>query len=231
MAYSILIVDDEVKITQVLDAYLQKKGFETFIAHSGLSALEQFSKQNVSLVLLDLMLPDIPGEKICQEIRRSSRVPIIMLTAKAEEYDLIRGLEIGADDYLTKPFSPRTVVAKVEAVLRRAMGDELVGIPVVFGNGYLSIDFRAGTVKVNQEEIKITPTEFRLLRTLAKAPGRVFSRNQLIEFALGEDYDGFDRSIDTYIKSLRAKIEPDRKHPQFILTAHGFGYKFAAGEQ
>ena len=140
---------------------------------------------------------------------------------------MVNGIKVGADDYISKPFSPRIVVAKIEAVLRRAQGDELVSVPVVYRNGYLSIDFQTNQVRVQGEEITLTPTEYKLLRTLAKAPGRIFTRDQLISFALGDDYAGYDRGIDTYIKTIRSKIEPDRKHPLFILTVHGIGYKFA----
>lgn len=144
---SILLVDDEMKITQVLAAYLQKGGYETEIAHDGRTALELFANKEFSLVVLDLMLPDICGEEICRNIRSKSRIPIIMLTAKSDELNLIQGLKLGADDYIIKPFSPRTVVAKIEAVLRRAKGDELVSVPITFGNGYLSIDFKNNLVK------------------------------------------------------------------------------------
>lgn len=223
----ILLVDDEIKITQVLAAYLKKCGYETEIANNGKAALELFSSKEISLVVLDLMLPDISGEELCRRIRSQSRVPIIMLTAKAEELDLIEGLKIGADDYLIKPFSPRTVIAKIEAVLRRAKGDELMGVPICFGDGYLSIDFQNNLVKKQGELVNLTPTEYKLLKTMAKAPGRIFTRDQLICFGLNDNFDGYDRSIDTYIKSIRSKIEPDRKKPIFILTVHGIGYKFS----
>ena len=225
--HAILLVDDEVKITQILSAYLRKEGYRTFTAFTGQQALGLISQNEISLVVLDLMLPDISGEEVCQKIRLQSRVPVIMLTAKDDESALVNGIKVGADDYISKPFSPRIVVAKIEAVLRRAQGDELVSVPVVYRNGYLSIDFQTNQVRVQGEEITLTPTEYKLLRTLAKAPGRIFTRDQLISFALGDDYAGYDRGIDTYIKTIRSKIEPDRKHPLFILTVHGIGYKFA----
>ncbi|MDD3227590.1 MAG: response regulator transcription factor [Oscillospiraceae bacterium] len=225
---SILLVDDEMKITQVLAAYLQKGGYETEIAHDGRTALELFANKEFSLVVLDLMLPDICGEEICRNIRSKSRIPIIMLTAKSDELNLIQGLKLGADDYIIKPFSPRTVVAKIEAVLRRAKGDELVSVPITFGNGYLSIDFKNNLVKKEGDIVGLTPTEYKILKTMAKAPGRIFTRDQLIAFGLDDNFDGYDRSIDTYIKSIRSKIEPDRKSPIFILTVHGMGYKFAS---
>ena len=222
----ILLVDAEVKITQVLSAYLEKEGYQSIVAHDGKTALELLQLHPISLILLDLMLPDIPGEKLCEQIRAQYRIPIIMLTAKSQEQDILDGLEVGADDYLTKPFSPRVVVAKVGAVLRRAESDELLSVPVSYRDGYLVIDFNNKTVLKEGTPIHLTPTEYQILRTLAKAPKRIFTREQLILFALGDDYDGYNRSIDTYIKSLRSKIEPDRHDPAFIVTVHGVGYQF-----
>ena len=222
----ILLVDDEVKITQVLSAYLEKEGYQSIVAHDGKTALELLQLHPISLILLDLMLPDIPGEKLCEQIRAQYRIPIIMLTAKSQEQDILDGLEVGADDYLTKPFSPRVVVAKVGAVLRRAESDELLSVPVSYRDGYLVIDFNNKTVLKEGTPIHLTPTEYQILRTLAKAPKRIFTREQLILFALGDDYEGYNRSIDTYIKSLRSKIEPDRHDPAFIVTVHGVGYQF-----
>ncbi|MDD3229110.1 MAG: response regulator transcription factor [Oscillospiraceae bacterium] len=228
---TILLVDDEVKITKVLEAYLEKSGYHTLSAHDGICAWELFQQHEISLVVLDLMLPDISGEELCRRIRTQSRVPIIMLTAKSEELDLLEGLRIGADDYLIKPFSPRTVVAKIEAVLRRTTSDELVGVPVSVNHGYLVMDVQNNSVKKQGEPLSLTPTEWKLLRTFFKAPHRIFSRDQLITYALGDNFDGYDRSIDTYIKSLRSKIEPDRKNPQYIITVHGMGYKFVPGDE
>ena len=222
----ILLVDDDVKITHVLSAYLEKEGYQSIVAHDGKTALELLQLHPISLILLDLMLPDIPGEKLCEQIRAQYRIPIIMLTAKSQEQDILDGLEVGADDYLTKPFSPRVVVAKVGAVLRRAESDELLSVPVSYRDGYLVIDFNNKTVLKEGTPIHLTPTEYQILRTLAKAPKRIFTREQLILFALGDDYDGYNRSIDTYIKSLRSKIEPDRHDPAFIVTVHGVGYQF-----
>ena len=222
----ILLVDDEVKITQVLSAYLEKEGYQSIVAHDGKTALELLQLHPISLILLDLMLPDIPGEKLCEQIRAQYRFPIIMRSAKSQEQDILVGLEVGADDYLTKPFSPRVVVAKVGAVLRRAESDELLSVPVSYRDGYLVIDFNNKTVLKEGTPIHLTPTEYQILRTLAKAPKRIFTREQLILFALGDDYDGYNRSIDTYIKSLRSKIEPDRHDPAFIVTVHGVGYQF-----
>lgn len=222
----ILIVDDEVKITEFLGVYLINYGYTVYIAHNGKEAFELFKKHDISLIILDLMLPDMTGEDICKVIRMQSRIPIIMLTAKVEESDLLEGLRIGADDYLTKPFSPRTVVAKIETILRRVESDGLASVPISFNNDDLTIDYHCGIVKKQGELVRLTPTEYKLLSTMAKAPNRVFTRDQLITYALEDEFNGYDRSIDTYIKSLRSKIEPDRKTPQYVVTVHGMGYKF-----
>lgn len=224
---TILIVDDEEKIVEVLQGYLEKEGYQTLSAGDGAAALRLFKENEISLILLDLMLPDMMGEQICRTIRISSRVPIIMLTAKTEEADLIHGLNIGADDYIFKPFSPRALVAKVGAVLRRAESDGLTSLPVSYNGGRLVIDFENMIVKAGGNEIYLTPTEIKILLTMAKAPNRIFSREQLITYALNDDFDGYDRSIDTYIKGIRSKIEDDRRYPSYILTVHGLGYKFA----
>jgi len=227
---NILVVDDEVLVTEFLQAYLSKNGYNAYVAHTGNEALRLFRKLNISLVILDLMLPDITGEEICKIIRSMARTPIIILTAKVQEADILNGLRIGADDYLVKPFSPRIVAAKVEAVLRRVECDELVSIPVSFNNGNLTIDFQNRIVKKQGEVVNLTPTEYKLLTTMAKAPNRIFTREQLISYALEDEFAGFDRSIDTYIKGLRTKIETDRKNPRYIVTAHGVGYKFQFDE-
>ena len=228
---TVLIVDDEEKIVEVLQTYLEKEGYHVLGAYDGTTALKLLKENEVSLILLDLMLPDIMGEQICQTIRLNSRVPIIMLTAKTEEADLIKGLQMGADDYIYKPFSPRAVVAKAGAVLRRAESDELVSVPVSYNQGRLVIDFDNMSVTVRGEEANLTPTEFKILVTMAKAPNRIFTREQLITYALDNDFDGYDRSIDTYIKGIRAKIEEDRRYPSYILTVHGMGYKFAGEKE
>lgn len=222
----ILVVEDEQKISEVLAAYLEKNGYTPLVAATGKEALHLFDAHHISLVLLDLMLPDMMGEDVCRKIRLASRVPIIMLTAKVGESNLLAGLEIGADDYLTKPFSPRTVIAKIKAVLRRVESDELVSVPISFDNGRLIIDFQNQHVTQDGTLVKLTPTEYKLLCAMAKAPNRVFTRDQLIVHALNNDYDGYDRSIDTYIMGLRAKIEPNRKIPRYIITVHGMGYRF-----
>ena len=223
---TILLVDDEEKIVEVLQAYLEKAGYEVLCAYDCAAAMELFRNNDISLILLDLMLPDIMGEEICRMVRAVSRVPIIMLTAKTEENDLIKGLRLGADDYIFKPFSPRTVVAKAEAVLRRVESDKLISVPVSYNQGSLVIDFQNGDVKAGGQDAGLTPTEYKILATMAKAPNRTFTREQLITYALDDNFDGYDRSIDTYIKSIRSKIEEDRKNPVFIVTVHGIGYRF-----
>ena len=223
---TILLVDDEEKIVEVLQAYLEKAGYEVLCAYDGAATMELFRNNDISLILLDLMLPDIMGEEICRMVRAVSRVPIIMLTAKTEENDLIKGLRLGADDYIFKPFSPRTVVAKAEAVLRRVESDKLISVPVSYNQGSLVIVFQNGDVKAGGQDAGLTPTEYKILATMAKAPNRTFTREQLITYALDDNFDGYDRSIDTYIKSIRSKIEEDRKNPVFIVTVHGIGYRF-----
>lgn len=221
------MVDDEEKIVEVLQAYLKREGYDVLAAYDGATALQLFKENEISLILLDLMLPDMMGESVCRMLRASSRIPIIMVTAKTEENDLIVGLDMGADDYIFKPFSPRTVMAKIKAVLRRMESDELVGRPVSYNGGALVIDFDNICVKVHGREVGLTPTEFRVLSAMAKAPQRVFTREQLISCALDNQFEGYDRSIDTYIKGVRSKIEDNRKIPTYILTVHGLGYKFA----
>lgn len=228
---TVLIVDDEEKIVEVLQTYFEKEGYRVLGAYDGAAALRLLKENEVSLVLLDLMLPDIMGEQICRTIRMNSRIPIIMLTAKTEESDLINGLRMGADDYIFKPFSPRTVVAKAGAVLRRTESDRLISMPVSYDKGKLVIDFNNMSVMVKGEEAGLTPTEFKILVTMAKAPNRIFTREQLITYALNDEFDGYDRSIDTYIKGIRAKIEEDRRYPSYILTVHGMGYKFSGEKE
>jgi DNA-binding response OmpR family regulator len=221
----ILIVEDEEKAAEILQLYLAQEGYKTLVAYNGREALALIKSTDIALIILDLMLPDISGETVCQTIRRQSRLPIIMLTAKIGEKDCVNGFDIGADDYLAKPISPRIVVAKVKALLRRLSSDELVNVPSHFAGG-LSIDFKSGAVKKHGKGIDLTPTEYKLLAAMAKAPNRTFTRDQLISFALGGEFDGYDRTIDTYIMTLRAKIEDDRSRPLHIVTVHGLGYKF-----
>jgi len=233
MSYTkkILIVDDEEKTAEVLKAYLSTADYKTYEAYNGKEAIEIFERVSPSLIILDLMLPDMMGEDVCIAIRKKSRIPIIMLTAKTEQYDLIRGLNIGADDYIVKPFKVKEVLARVAAVLRRTDSDELMSELVTYDNDYLIIDFKNCIAKKQGVEIYLTPTEYKILTTLAKTPSKVFTREELIEFALKDNFNGFDRSIDTYIKNIRQKIEPNSRTPKFLITVHGTGYKFGVGDR
>ena len=223
----ILVVDDEERIVEFVESYLTKKGYMVLKAYNGLDALQLFQDHEIALIVLDLMLPNISGEEICKTIRKTSRVPIIMLTAKAEEEQILKGLDIGADDYITKPFSPRQLVARVGALLRRAEGgDYSVSDVLSFNDNDLIIDITKHEVTKNGMLVNLTPIEFDILMTMAKTPGRIYTRDDLITYALHDDYDGFDRSLDSHIKNLRHKVETDTKHCIYILTVHGIGYKF-----
>ena len=224
----VLIVDDEPKITEVVGSYLRHAGYSPLTAASGVEALAVFEKERPSLVILDLMLPDLSGEEVCRKLRARSRVPIIMLTAKVEDSDAVKGLELGADDYVTKPFSPKQLIARVGTVLRRSMDINSPAARVLsFHDDDLLIDDAAGTVRKAGETVPITPREFRLLRLFAGNPGRVFSREELISRALGDDFEGSDRTIDAHVKNIRLKIENDPRAPRYIHTVHGIGYRFS----
>ncbi|MEG0774414.1 response regulator transcription factor [Clostridium sp.] len=221
----ILVVDDEVKIIEIVKAYLEHEGYEVSTATNGKEAINIFLQQEFSLVVLDLMLPDMSGEEICKFIRGKSDVPILMLTAKVDESSIINGLNIGSDDYVTKPFSPKQLVARINALLRRSESKFNTENTLTF-NDELFIDFTNLEVKKNGEVITLTATEFKMLVLLAKNPKRVFSREELICHVLGEDFEGFDRTIDSHIKNLRQKLEYNTRKPKYILTVHGFGYRF-----
>ena len=220
----ILVVDDEEMILRTVRAYLDREGFKTYTATDGEEALRAFEEKGPDLIVLDLMLPKLNGIEVTKRIRAKSSVPIIMLTAKAAEADRIVGLELGADDYLVKPFSPRELVARVRAVLRRIEGEASATERIVAGE--LEIDLKTREVKVNGREVELTPTEFDLLAFLARHPGHVFTRLQLLREVQGYTYDVFARTIDTHVKNLRRKIEEDPKEPRYILTVHGVGYRF-----
>lgn len=223
----ILAVDDEPKILSVVSSFLESRGYSVFTAENGRKALETFDRENISMVILDLMLPDISGEEICKIIRKKSRVPIIMLTAKVEENDLLNGLGIGADDYITKPFSLKELSARVETILRRTSGDLIpLTLKNSFGGGDLIIDFEKNIIQKKQNAVSLTTSELKILAALIKYPGKVFMRAELIDIAFGDDFDGYDRTIDSHVKNLRQKIEDDSKNPVYILTVHGLGYKF-----
>lgn len=218
----ILVVDDEKELRKVVQKYLEKDGFETIGAANGIDAVKLFHDEKPDLVILDLMLPDIPGEKVCSVIRESHSTPVIMLSAKNSEEDRIKGLGIGADDYVVKPFSPRELVMRVKAVLRRTVGNSAKkNIP-----GELIIDESAYSVKRSGVEIELTPIEFKILSIMSKNPGRTYTREQLISYALGYEYEGMSRTIDSHIKNLRQKIEKDPSRPEYVRTVFGVGYKF-----
>lgn len=223
----ILVVEDEKNIQEVIKAYLMKEGYSVITAEDGEKALEIFNKENIQLIILDLMLPKLSGEKVCSVIRAKSDVPIIMLTAKVEEDDKIEGLSIGADDYVTKPFSPRELVSRVKALLRRSYRDASpLAEKLIFNDGDLELDIDKMIVRKKGKNVYLTSNEFKVLVALLSNPGQVFTREQLIELAFGYDYDGFDRTVDTYIKNIRQKIEDDPKKPSYIFTVYGVGYKF-----
>jgi DNA-binding response OmpR family regulator len=223
----ILLVDDEKRILEVLEAYLEREGYEIHCADNGIDALKKAKTINPDLIILDLMLPDISGEEVCRLVRKESDVPILMLTAKSAEDDRINGIVMGADDYLTKPFSPREVVVRVQAILRRVKKTEKVE-RIEFNNKHLAIDLCKKEVTVKGQDVILTPIEYKLLTNMALNPGRVYSRLDLLEKIQDEGmyYEGYERSVDTHIKNLRKKIELDSRQPAFILTVFGMGYKF-----
>jgi DNA-binding response OmpR family regulator len=223
----ILLVDDEKRILEVLEAYLEREGYEIHCADNGIDALKKAKTINPDLIILDLMLPDISGEEVCRLVRKESDVPILMLTAKSAEDDRINGIVMGADDYLTKPFSPREVVVRVQAILRRVKKTEKVE-RIEFNNKQLAIDLSKKEVTVKGHDVILTPIEYKLLTNMALNPGRVYSRMDLLEKIQDEGmyYEGYERSVDTHIKNLRKKIELDSRQPLFILTVFGMGYKF-----
>jgi DNA-binding response OmpR family regulator len=221
----ILIVDDEKEIVRTVRAYLDNEGFKTYAAYDGEQALRAWEEKQPDLIVLDLMLPKLSGIDVTKEIRKKSNTPIIMLTAKAAESDRIVGLELGADDYIVKPFSPRELVARVRAVLRRIEGVGSETEHIV--KSELKIDLKTREVRIREEEIRLTSTEFDLLAFLAQHAGQVFTRLQLLHEVQGYTYDSFARTIDTHVKNLRRKIELDARAPQYILTVHGVGYRFA----
>ena len=221
----ILIVDDEKEIVRTVRAYLDNEGFKTYAAYDGEQALRAWEEKQPDLIVLDLMLPKLSGIDVTKQIRKKSNTPIIMLTAKAAESDRIVGLELGADDYIVKPFSPRELVARVRAVLRRIEGVGSETEHIV--KSELKIDLKTREVRIREEEIRLTSTEFDLLAFLAQHAGQVFTRLQLLHEVQGYTYDSFARTIDTHVKNLRRKIELDARAPQYILTVHGVGYRFA----
>jgi len=224
---SILIVEDEEKVSEVLKAYLENEGYRVYSTTKGLHGIELFKSNEFSLVILDLMLPDISGEEVCKIIREISEVYIFMLTAKGTLADRIEGLNIGADEYLVKPFSPRELTARVNALFRRLNIVDNSSV-LSFNNSKLIIDYKKRMVKLNGEYIYFTHSEFDILYTLAVNRGIVLTRDQLINKTFGNDFDGFDRTIDVHIKNIRKKLEEDTRDPRYIITVMRVGYKFGA---
>ncbi|MDQ6423646.1 response regulator transcription factor [Paenibacillus sp. LHD-117] len=232
-AIRVLVVDDEEQMTSFIASYLTNEGYSVKQVHSGAEALQELEESPAfDLILLDWMMPGMNGLDVCRRLRRFSDVPVIFLTAKTEEIDKVLGLEIGADDYITKPFSLRELEVRIRVVLRRKQhihaqsSTDSEDEPRTLTRGRLSIDLPKHTVYLDQQAITVTPTEFKLLLTLAQHPGRVYSRLDLLEIALGEEYSGYERSIDTHIRNLRKKLEHDFSNPKLIVTVHGVGYKF-----
>lgn len=227
MNRTILVVDDEPRIVQIARDYLERAGFEVLSAGDGELALALARSERPNLIVLDLMLPGMDGLDVTRALRRDPllpEIPIIMLTARVEESDKLVGLELGADDYLTKPFSPRELVARVRAVLRRTEGSQTPTSLLRFGE--LSIDLDRRSVTIGKDVVELTATEFELLHVLVRAPGRPFTRAQLLERVYDLSYAGYDRTVDAHIKNLRRKIEPSPGEPHYILTIYGVGYKF-----
>lgn len=223
----ILVIEDELKILQIIEAYLKKEAYQVFTATDGLNGLEQARRISPDLIILDLMLPGLSGEQLLTEVRQISDVPVIILSAKTSEDQRIFGLNIGADDYLTKPFSPRELVARAQAQLRRVrVSNPAQTVNYSFNQGNLVIDPTKHEVYLDQKMINLTPTEFKILVLLSQAPGQVFTRNQLLERVQGYSFEGYDRTVDSHIKNLRQKIEVNPERPQYILTVFGVGYKF-----
>ena len=225
MTATVLVVEDELKIRELVRRYLEREALSVLTTGSGAEALTMLETQDVDLIVLDLNLPDVSGETVAAEVRSRSAIPILMLTAKSTEADRIRGLELGADDYLTKPFSPRELVLRVQAVLRRSQITVASDAPAAFGDGALVIDEVRHDLLVRGEFVELTPTEWALLIALTGTPGRVFSRAELINRLRGYEFDGYERTVDSHVKNLRRKIELDPHEPALIETVLGAGYR------
>lgn len=224
MNHEILVVDDDKKTVSLIRLYLEREGYRVSVAYDGRETLELVRERVPGLIVLDVMLPQVDGVEVCHRLRKELSVPIIMLTARTTEEDKLMGLDTGADDYVTKPFSPRELVARIRAVLRRtgSTGDDAEE----WSFGALTVDLRCHEVRIHGKSIRLTPREFGLLRVLAREPGRVFTRLDLLERAFDLDYDGLERTVDVHIGNLRRKIEPDPSRPTYVVTVQGVGYKF-----
>jgi len=227
----VLVVDDDAKTVELVKLYLNRDGYKVLTAYNGTDALHMAREGHPDLIVLDLMLPGIDGLHVCRTIRNESDVPIIMLTAKTTEEDRLTGLDLGADDYVTKPFSPKELAARVRAVLRRLPGEAMQRGPQEVRHGNLTVNFLKHEASLTGRPLNLSPIEFKLLGALVREPERVFSRAELIEKALGYDFEGFDRTIDVHILNLRRKLEPDPNHPRYIKTVYGVGYKFVGGAE
>lgn len=231
MIQTVLVVDDEPMIREAVSSYLNKNGCRVFSADNGRDGLAIFEREAITFVILDLMLPDMSGEEICMAMRKKSRVPIIMLTAKTQEDDVLNGLQIGADDYVTKPFSLKELYARMNVILRRTSANFEPLAEKYSWNDDLSIDLEYHEVRKRGELLTLTPSEWKILTALIRHPKKVYTREELIELVFGRDFDGYDRVIDTHIKNLRKKVEDDSKKPVYVKTVHGLGYKFGGDEK
>lgn len=221
---TVLIVDDDRKLTALLKTYFEKDGFKTYLAYDGRTAIQELKDKQPDIVILDLMLPELDGWEVCRQVRRELNTPILMLTARDEENDRLTGLEIGADDYVTKPFSPREVVARAKAILRRTSQAPFPSALIKVGD--LEISLERHEIRKNGVLLELTPTEFKIAELLSGSPGRVFSRLQIVEQVQGYAFDGYERTVDAHIKNLRRKLEKNPKEPLYIQTVYGVGYKF-----
>ncbi len=223
---TILIIEDEEKISMIMKSYFEKEGYKVYQAYDGEEGLKIFNQESIDLVILDLMLPKLSGEEIIKEIRNQSKIPVIMVSAKVEEDNRVDGLRLGADDYVTKPFSPKELVERVKAVLRRI---EKYNIPradiIKTSDGRLEMDLEYNRIFKDGKEILLTKNEFQILKTIFSNPNKIYSRDEIIELTFGFDYDAYDRAIDTHIKNIRSKIEDNPKKPMYIKTIYGMGYK------
>ena len=226
MNKKVRVVDDDAKTVELVRLYLNRDGYKVLVAYDGVEALRLARESHPDLILLDLMLPGRDGLEVCRTLKSESDVPIIMLTARTTEDDKLGGLDLGADDYVTKPFSPKELAARVRAVLRR-LPEEMLRGPTEIKLGEFTLNFLRHEAFVAGRPLRLTPIEFKLLGVLAREPGRVFSRGQLIEKVLGYDFEGFDRTIDVHILNLRRKLEPDPSHPKYVKTVYGAGYKLS----
>lgn len=227
MIHPVLVIEDDKKIARVIKIYLEGDGYRVICAESGHAAMEAARKEPPLLAILDLMLPDMGGEEVYQELKAIAEMPVIMVTAKSSEEERIAGFALGADDYVVKPFSPRELLYRVKAVLKRAKKQDLASVGAIsFNEGILAMDGLRYEVRKNGVLLNLTPTEFKVLFTMASHPERVMTRDELVQRALGYQFEGYERSIDAHIKNIRQKVEDDPRNPTFIITIYGVGYKF-----